>query len=82
MVTWQSGATGGYYEKEMTGSELAKLYGFSDCTGDEVLRVWEVYKDGSLVPCEFWGSCYSPMNVLMVHRFGNYEPYEYEWDEH
>lgn len=68
--------------KVVTGNQLAEMYGFSDCTGDEIIRVWELYSDGNLIPCEFWGSTYSPMNVLMVHRAGNYEPYEYEWPEH
>lgn len=62
----------------MEGNELARLYGFSDCTDVEVLKIWEVARDGDLVPCWFWGD----RNVLFVHRFGNYEPYEYEWDEH
>lgn len=81
VVTYKSefGHTGG---KVMTGLELAELYGFSDCSGEEVLRVWEIFDDGSLIPCRFWGSCTVPLNVLYVHRIGNYEPYEYEWPEH
>ena len=82
VVTWKSGDDDEILCRVMTGYQLAGLYGFSDCSGDEVLKVWEVYSDGSLIPCEFWGNYYYPMNVLMVHRLGNYEPYEYEWDEH
>lgn len=82
VVTWKSGFDGEICCKVMTGNQLANLYGFSDCSDDEVLKVWEVYKDGSLIPCEFWGSTYHPKNILMVHRYGNYEPYEYEWPEH
>lgn len=62
----------------MEGNELAKLYGFSDCTDVEVLRIWEVARDGDLLLCRFWDD----RNVLFVYRLGNYEPYEYEWDEH
>lgn len=68
--------------KVMTGSELAMLYGFSDCSDVEVLRVWEVGNDGHLIPCTFWGSYTAPFNYLYVYRIGNYEPYEYEWPEH
>lgn len=82
VVTYRSGCDETVNCAIMTGNQLTNMYGFSDCTGDEILRVWEVYDDGDLVPCEFWSACYAPYNVLYVHRLGNYEPYEYEWPEH
>lgn len=83
MVSYKSGMTGSYYEKEMTGGELAELYGFSDCTGDDVLSVCEIMPfDGRLVRCRIWEEYPREHNVLYVHRNGNFEPYEYEWDEH
>lgn len=82
MVTWKSGCDGETLCNMMDGYQLAWMYGFSDCTDDEVLRVWEPDSKGELIPCEFWGSLHFPKNVLMVHRLGNYEPYEYEWPEH
>ena len=32
--------------KVMDGTELANLYGFSDCSGVIIKKVWEVNKDG------------------------------------
>lgn len=66
----------------MTGNKLAEKYGFSDCSCEEILRVWEVGNDGNLIPCRFWNNWSAPHNVLCIHRLGNYEPYEYEWAEH
>ena len=74
-------ADGVEHTRSMNGNELAKLYGFSDCTGVDILEVHEIV-NGRKIRCEIWGSCYAPYNVIYVHRFGNYEPYEYEWPEH
>lgn len=60
------------------GNDLAFAYGFFDCTGTEIIKVWAVDSAGNLIPCKFWGDG----NTLFVHRFGDYEPEEYEWPEH
>lgn len=71
-----------FHEKEMTGDELAFMYGFFDCTGNEVLAVSEIMPSGRLISCRIWEEYPRSRNVLYVHRAGNYEPYEYEWPEH
>lgn len=83
MVAYKSGLDGSYCEKEMTGNELAHLYGFSDCSGDDILSVCEISPfNGRLTHCRIWEEYPRSHNVLYVHRDGNHEPYEYEWEEH
>lgn len=65
----------------MTGNQLASLYGFSDCTGFEVLHVYRTMEDGHLYDCPFHGSWKAPLNRLIVNH-GLYDTVEYEWPEH
>lgn len=65
----------------MTGQKLAEMYGFSDCSGEEVLFVYRVLEDGNLWKCDFHGSWKAPFNRLIVSR-GCYDTVEYEWPEH
>ena len=65
----------------LTGYELAEMYAFAENDEEIILRIWEPTDDGDLIPCRFWGDYYGCKTVLYVHRFGNYEPYEYEYPE-
>ena len=66
----------------MTGNELARTYGFSDCTGIEVLKVWEVQADGNLIECEFGGSVEQPLNWIQIFNPVTMADSWYEWAEH
>ena len=72
---------GGIGCKIMTGQELAEMYGFSDCSGEEVLHVYRTMEDGHLYDCPFHGSWKAPLNRLIVNR-DLYDTVEYEWPEH
>lgn len=82
VVTYIPGDGGKAVCKIMTGNDVAHLYGFSDCFGEEIKHVWEISENGDLIPCVIWGNFHAPMNILNIHRLGNYEPDQYEWPEH
>ena len=80
VVTYKT-EIGGIGCQIMTGQKLAEMYGFSGCSGDEVLFVYRVLEGGNLWKCDFHGSWKAPFNRLVVNR-GLYDTVEYEWPEH
>ena len=66
----------------MNGTELAKMYGFSDCSGVEIKRVFEVNKDGDLEECKLRDNRQFPYNCLCIQNMENYKVDMYTWPEH
>lgn len=66
----------------MTGYELAKMYGFSDCVFVDILHVWKFMRDGDLVEVNFHGNCEAPYNYLVIETFSGHEIERIEWEEH
>ena len=68
--------------KVMDGTELANLYGFSDCSGVIIKRVWEVNKDGELEKCVLRDNRKPPYNWLCIQNMENMKVDMYTWNEH
>ena len=68
--------------KVMFGSELAKLYGLSDCSGACEFHVWKVDKYGGLDKCRLRENKTAPYNLLCIQNERTTEVEIYEWPEH
>lgn len=68
--------------KVMFGSELAKLYGMSDCSGACEFHVWKVDKYGGLDKCRLRENKTAPYNLLCIQNERTTEVEIYEWPEH
>jgi len=68
--------------KVMNGNELANMYGFSDCTGVEIKRVFEVNKDGNLEIVALRDNRKPPYNWLCIQNMENMKVDMYTWNEH
>ena len=72
----------GYIAMQMNGNELAKAYGFSDCTDASDFKVWELMEDGNLVPCKIGTRIDSNINWLWVENTLTTKVDMYTWPEH
>lgn len=82
IVTYVSGMDDSIVCKVMNGNQIANIYGFSDCTGDKLIGIYEVNVDGSLTKCEFNGSVEAPFNWLLIFNPERMSDSWYEWNEH
>ena len=71
----------------MTGNELAKLIGFSDCYELKSVTVWKPIDHGygyeDMIKCRVCPAMEPPYNRLYVEVLAGWtEEHWYEWDEH
>ena len=65
----------------VSGEKLANLYGFSDCSGDNNFKAWEITANGNLLPVVLHTPTVAPYNRLLIEDvYGQIDIYE--WDEH
>ena len=81
VVTWHVLELG-YNAKQMNGNELARLYGFSDCTDVGDIKVWELANDGNLIPCKIGTKIEPSLNWLWVENTLTGKVDMYTWPEH
>ena len=81
-ITSKLGDDGYIYAQVVDGNHLAKLYGFSDCTGFELIQAMEVMPDGSFEKVNVNGSVKAPFNRLVVTNPRTGSEDVFWWDEH
>lgn len=81
-ITNKLGNNGYIYAQVVDGNRLAKLYGFSDCTGFELIQAMEVMSDGSFEKVNVRGSVRAPFNRLVVTNPRTGSEDVFWWDEH
>ena len=81
-ITSKLGSDDYIYAQVVNGNRLAELYGFSDCTGFELIQAMEVMPDGSFEKVDVCGSITAPFNRLVVINPRTGSEDIFWWKEH
>lgn len=81
-ITHKLEKDGYIYAQIVDGNRLAKLYGFSDCTGFDLIQVMEVMPDGTFEKVNVCGSMKAPYNRLFIVNPRTGHEDIFWWDEH
>ena len=81
-ITSKLGTDDYIYARIVNGNRLAEIYGFSDCTGFELINAMELMPDGSFEKVEVHGCTQAPFNrIVVLNPHTGHEDIFY-WDEH